>query len=363
MRHVILRRAAAPALRDATVRWLRSGAPALPLALALALAGATAGVVMLATPGARAGADMQPGILGLDAASFASPAVLTATTTTLTASPSPATSGTSVTLTATVQAADGTSPAGTVQFEAGGTDIGGQVPVNTGGVSAPATTITTFPAAGTEALSAVFTPTATAYAASTGTDSLAVAQAGDPTAGTVPESVAVPATGTFTVTVSPGAVTLAPAAPATTPDETATGDLQDVTVQDSRNTVPGWSVSGQESNFAGSGPAATDSISGNALGWTPTAAQSLVDGATLGGTVAPAGADSGSTGPGLGTAPGTLAYAAAGCGFGTNVLSASLLLDIPAATPPGPYAGTITITYIEAQPAGVAGCETVGGFF
>jgi hypothetical protein len=83
----------------------------------------------------------------------------------------------------------------------------------------------------------------------------------------------------------------------------------------------------------------------------------------LGGPVAPIGANSSSTGPGLGSQPATLAYAAAGCGFGTNVLSANLLLDIPSATPPGSYAGTLTITYVEVQPTGVAGCVPVGVTF
>jgi hypothetical protein len=78
--------------------------------------------------------------------------VITATTTALTATPSPAGTGATVTLTASVTAADSTTPAGTVQFEVGGTDIGAPVAVNTGGVAAPATTTTTFATAGTEAL-------------------------------------------------------------------------------------------------------------------------------------------------------------------------------------------------------------------
>ena len=34
--------------------------------------------------------------------------------------------------------------------------------------------------------------------------------------------------------------------------------------------------------------------------------------------------------------------------FGANTFNAALLLDIPSSTPPGAYAGTLTITYIEA---------------
>jgi hypothetical protein len=80
---------------------------------------------------------------------------------------------------------------------------------------------------------------------------------------------------------------------------------------------------------------------------------SLVDGATLGPAVTPGA-------PGLGSAPGTLAYAGAGCGYGTNVLSANLTLDIPTGQAAGEYTGALTITYIETQPSGVAGCVPVG---
>jgi hypothetical protein len=65
-------------------------------------------------------------------------------------------------------------------------------------------------------------------------------------------------------------------------------------VTDTRNYYPGWSVSGQDSNWTGSGTAAGFTISGNQLGWTPIAAGAQQDGATLGGAVAP-------VSPGLGT--------------------------------------------------------------
>jgi len=63
------------------------------------------------------------------------------TTTTLTASSNPATAGQTVTLTATVTAADGAHPGGSVQFEADGIAIGSPVPVSSTGV---ATTTTSF---------------------------------------------------------------------------------------------------------------------------------------------------------------------------------------------------------------------------
>ena len=146
-------------------------------------------------------------------------------------------------------------------------------------------------------------------------------------------------TGTLTVTVAPGTVTLTPG----TPPTSATGTLQNVTVSDTRNFFPGWSVSGQESDFTGSGTAAGHSISGNQLGWVPTSVGPLVGGAILGGTVAPAA-------PGLGTTAAVLAQAHSGSGFGTNVLSANLTLAIPDGTPAGAYAGSLTITYLVSNP-------------
>jgi hypothetical protein len=274
------------------------------------------------------------------------------TTTTLTTTPaSPTTTGTSVLLSASVTAADGSAPAGTVQFELDGTDIGTPVEVNSSGTATPATVSDTFSTAGLESLSAVFTPASTSYAPSTGSYSLVVAPAGSVPAIGEPVSVTVtvPPTGSLSVTVVNTAVALTENSAGTQ----ATGTLGLVTVTDSRNTVPGWSVSGQEANFTGSGAAADSPISGNQLGWTPTVSGSLVDGATLGPAVTPAA-------PGLGSAPGTLAYSGAGCGYGTNVLSASLTLDIPTGQPAGEYTGSLTITYIETQPSGVAGCVPVG---
>jgi trimeric autotransporter adhesin len=275
--------------------------------------------------------------------------VVIATTTTLSA-PASTTVGTTITLSASVSAADNTTPAGTVQFEVNGTNLGTPVAVNTGGTAAPATTTTSFPSAGTQSLSAVFSPNSSSYSGSTGTAQVNVQPAGTLTAGTEPVTVTVPQSGTFTITVATGTVALAAASPATTPDETATGTLQDVTVTDTRNFAPGWSVAGQESKFIGSGTASGGSISGDALGWTPTAVGSLQGNATLGGTVAPVGGNTGSTGPGLGTTAATLAQATAGNGIGTNVLSANLLLDIPPTAPAGPYAGGLTITYVESGP-------------
>ena len=256
------------------------------------------------------------------------------TTTTLTASPNPANVGDTVTLTATEVAADSTHPAGSVQFMAGTTAIGTPVAVNASGV---ATTTTTFAAAGTQALSAVFTPTTTtAFNPSTGTASETVQTAGGANSGSEPLAVTVPSSGAFTFSVATGTVNL------TVSGANATGALNVVTVSDTRNAAPGWSVSGQSADFAGSGTAAGGTISGNQLGWAPTDT-SLGTGATLGGTVAPAS-------PGLGTTAAVLAQAHAGSGAGTSALGANLTLAIPATALAGPYASSLTLTAVTSLP-------------
>jgi hypothetical protein len=270
--------------------------------------------------------------------------VITATTTTLTAAPSPAGTGATVTLTASVTAADSTSQAGTVQFEVGGTDIGGPVAVNTGGVATPATTTTTFATAGTEALSAVFTPAnSAAYNGSTGTFSLLVQTAGSlPATGSpVPITLTITPSGSLSVTVVNSPVALA----LNTAGTQATGTLGNVTVADSRNSFPGWSVSGQEASFAGSGTAAGFSIPGDQLGWVPGAVGALGTGVTLGPAVAP-----GTSPGGLGDTGGVLISATPGNGFGTSVANAALTLNIPAGQVAGSYAGSMTVTYLSVGP-------------
>jgi hypothetical protein len=258
----------------------------------------------------------------------------TSTTTTLTASPTTASAGQSVTLTATVSPASAT---GTVQFEVGGTDIGSPATVSGG----TASTATSFAAAGTEALSAVYTPTGN-FTGSTGTLSYVVSPA-PANSGVIPLAVTVPSTGTFTLTVdTTDTVTLA----VNSGQTGATAATTPIVVSDTRNTFPGWSVSGQANEFVGSGTAAGATISGNQLGWTPTSSTSpLTQGVTLGGVVAPAG-------PGLGTTPAVLASVTAGLGngYGTTTLGANLDLLFPVPQAAGPYAGGLSITSVSTNP-------------
>ena len=166
-------------------------------------------------------------------------------------------------------------------------------------------------------------------------------QPAPPNSGTVPLAVTIPVTGTFTLTVdTTDTVTL----PVT--GLTATGATTPVVVSDTRNTYPGWSVSGQDGNWTGSGTAQGASMPGDQLGWTPTSStMPLTKGVTLFPTVVPAG-------PGLGSTPAVLASAPAGLGngFGTTTLGANLELLIPALQAAGDYTSGLSITAVSTNP-------------
>ncbi len=249
----------------------------------------------------------------------------------LTASPNPAVAGQSVTLTATASVSGAT---GTVQFENNGTDINGPATLS-GGV---ATTSATFAAAGTENLTAVYTPSGSFTAGTGGSLALTVGPA-PANSGTIPLAVTVPTNGSFTLTVdTTDVVTL------TATGLTATGTTTPITVSDTRNTFPGWSVSGQDSSWTGTGTAAGGAFSGDQLGWTPTGT-TLAQNVKLGPTVAP-------VTPGIGSSPALLAEAQAGLGngFGTSTLGATLNLVIPNTTPAGPYTSGLTISAVTTNP-------------
>jgi hypothetical protein len=161
-----------------------------------------------------------------------------------------------------------------------------------------------------------------------------------PYSGAVPLAVQDPPVGTFTLTVDiTDTVTLAASG------SSATAATTPITVTDTRNAFPGWSVSGQDSGFTGSGTAAGATIPGDQLGWAPTSTGTLPEGVTLGSPVTPAN-------PGLGSAPAVLAsvHAGIGNGSGTTVLGANLTLLIPAPQAAGPYTGTLTITAVDSEP-------------
>jgi hypothetical protein len=247
----------------------------------------------------------------------------------LAASPDPAFIGQVVTLTAHVMPSWAS---GSVQFSVGGTAIGSPVSVSDGW----AATTTSFTAAGTQALSAVYTPTGNFRGSTAGLD--LTVNAAPPNTGSIPLAVNVPATGSFMLTVDTfGTLSL------TVNGDTATASTGPIVVSDTRNTFPGWSVSGQDIAATGSSTAVGGTISGNQLGWTPTSTTSpLPQGVTLGGSVVPAS-------PGLGTTPAVLALVQGGLynGYGTTTLGANLILAISTPQAAGRYTSGLSITSVS----------------
>ena len=143
--------------------------------------------------------------------------------------------------------------------------------------------------------------------------------------------------GGLTISVDSSAPVVLPA-PVLTSDASAlasSGDINTVTVTDTRTQGPGWNVVGQVSDFSnGSG----GTIAADSLGWAPKVIDSATgETVTPGAVVAP-----GSTG--LGQAQ-QLASAAAGS-RGTAHLGATLNLLAPTSTETGTYTATLTLTAI-----------------
>ncbi|WP_430791896.1 hypothetical protein [Actinoplanes sp. G11-F43] len=114
----------------------------------------------------------------------------------------------------------------------------------------------------------------------------------------------------------------------------ATGAIDPITVTDTRQNGPEWSISGQVSDFTGG-------LSGSHLGWTPKV---LTAGA---GAVAGSAVATGLNG-GTGLAgSSTLATAADGHASGTASVGADLDLRLPADTAAGEYAATLTVTALS----------------
>ena len=256
------------------------------------------------------------------------------TSTSLSATPNPAYEGGPVTLQAVVTG-DGVVPAGTVTFLVGNTLLGSPVTLDASGV---ASTTAVFAATGTQSITAEFTPAdPDAFDDSSAVLNLSVTVPPN----TIPLAVTDPPNGTFSLTVDTAdVVNLAVSG------LDATAPMTDVTVSDTRNTYPGWTVWGQETDFTGAGTAAGATISGNQLGWTPdSVAGPLTNGVIIGNPVNP-------VSPGLGTTPEPLAWAPAGAraGFGTTVISAGLDLRIPPPQAAGPYTGSLEITALTTGP-------------
>ncbi|WP_210574475.1 beta-xylosidase [Streptomyces sp. GESEQ-4] len=111
----------------------------------------------------------------------------------------------------------------------------------------------------------------------------------------------------------------------------STGSLQTVTVEDFRGGPAGWSLTGKVTDFTGPGA----KIDAGKLKWTPACA-------TKAGS--PSTCQTGSSGV-VGGAGATLASTPNGTLTGGEfTVDAGLSLDVPAFTPPGSYAGVLTLT-------------------
>jgi len=286
---------------------------------------------------------------------------------TLTANPNPATSGQTTILTATANVANAT---GTVTFENNGSSVG-TAQLSGGATStavlssftAPTETVTT-----SIPLTAVLTSPGSGFSAGT-QGSLSLPVQPPPTnpttaSGTIPLAVTVPLSGTFTLTVN---TTTWVVLSVNTAGTTGTAATTPVVVTDTYNSYPGWSVTGEATQWNGvtnpaaevpSGyPAATDipadhgsqHIAADQLGWQPTDTGTVPSGVVLGGTIA-----AGTSPNGLGDAFQTLASAAPGVnsftGTGGVTLGANLTLAIPAGQEEGPYAAFLNIDAMSGTP-------------
>ncbi|MFM9612246.1 beta-xylosidase [Streptomyces niveiscabiei] len=111
----------------------------------------------------------------------------------------------------------------------------------------------------------------------------------------------------------------------------STGALQTVTVKDFRGGPAGWSLTGKVTDFTGPGA----KIAAGKLSWTPSCT-------TKPGS--PSTCQAGSAGV-VGSGGATLAATPDGAGAGGEFTAgAQLSLDVPAFTPPGSYAGVLTLT-------------------
>ena len=250
------------------------------------------------------------------------------TTTTMTASPNPAIFGSTVTLNASVTPA---AAAGSVEFF-DGVDSLGTATIASGHAIKTISTLQV----GDHPIHASFEANSSFAASSSSPLTVTINPAGSNSGGETIDVNVPLSEGVFTLTVSPDAVHLTQAENKGTFFE-STGSLSPVTVSDGRQqSKPGWSVSGQVSDFT----AGANSFSGSNLGWTPQVTTQNTAADVVAGPSVVAG-----TNPGLKQGSG-LASALASKGLGTTVLGAGLDLQIPVDTAVGTYTALLTVTAV-----------------
>ncbi|WP_030438100.1 Ig-like domain-containing protein [Actinoplanes subtropicus] len=345
---VTLKATVAPATATGSVQF-KDGANNLGSAVAV-----SGGVASLATAALASGThaitavftSTSPGVNGSASAAtnlVVNAAAATATTTALVVNPSGSVEKFSpITLSASVSPSGA---AGKIQFLDAGANLGAAVTVANG----TATLTTSSLAEGDHSLAARFVPADSgAYAAS---ESPAVAVTVTPFKGGT-------ASQTISTTVASGALTISVGStdPVVLPDPalasdasklTTAGNLNSLTVTDTRAGNLGWNVSGQVSDFS---DGKSHSINAANLGWTPkvvdkSPSQTVTAGAQVNPADAIAPGAAAPSGVGLASSR-TLAAAAAGAGMGTAHVSASVALQAPTTTVAGTYSATLTITAI-----------------
>jgi hypothetical protein len=286
--------------------------------------------------------------------------------------PASATVGSSVNLTASVSPSTAT---GSVTFSITGGSTLGTAAISGGVASLPFSFATAVPSPGVSLTATYVPPTPNPHnftVGTAGTGSVVVNPA-PANSGNIPLAVLVPQFGTFTLTVdTTDWVTLTVTNPANQAPTDATGVTTAITATDTRNTFPGWSVSGQSTPFLGAIPAAppgypitapagtpadhaTQQFAADNLGWTPTGSIGAVtlgttavagsNGVFLGAAIAKGGHLGDAAQP-LATAPG----GPSGNGVGTYTLGANLDLNIPVGQEAGPYASFLDITSVNHNP-------------
>ncbi|GLW93656.1 Ig-like domain-containing protein [Actinokineospora globicatena] len=247
--------------------------------------------------------------------------------------------GTPVTLSAVVSP---TGMYGTVEFLDGTTPISAPMPYPGGNYTVTTSALTP----GLHTLTTRFTSTFASDGPGASTSLiLQVVAVGGVTAGQniTTEVLA----GELLISLAPQGVVLP--APVMSPDGsllTTSGSLNPITVTDTRAGNPGWTISGQVSDFT----SGSNRINGANLGWVPgllsaAAAQTIQVGSAIPPAAAIGPGQVPAAGSGL-TSARTLATGAAGRGNGTATVTALLVLNVPTSTVEGTYAATLTLTAI-----------------
>ena len=320
------------------------------------------------SPGNETGAGTTSATFGL-ASSTSSPVTVQdtppqiGTLTTLSASGTNPAYGTSVTFTVTIPTADGTNPAGTVEFFNGTTPITGCTAVAINPPASATCTTSTLPQ-GSDSITAVFTPTSNSYASSTSGAVLVTVGA--------PADCALQGSScsdqqNIQVTINPGTITVTTPYTSVTPfvlpamtlssdgtylqssaefPATSIPDSSQIVVTSTLAPAYAWTLSVSATPLTSGG----NSIPASGLGLTNGTLLNASGAGAYPGTVTftnipalnPSPVDGPGTGPGLSGTPQSWAHSTAA--DGSADMDGTLTLYAATSTPAGTYNGTITFS-------------------